>query len=74
MSRIVAVSRDALETLGAFRFPPQLDKRLQELTDRNNEGLITAAERDQLEGLTELSDKIALHRAQVRILLAQNTP
>ena len=65
----VNIPRQWLESLEAIRFPVQLDKRLQELMDRNNDGALSAAEREQLEGLVELSEDIGLQRAQVRILL-----
>ncbi len=63
MHELVTVPRAALEALEAFRFPPKLDKRLQELMDRNNEGQLSAAEREQLEGLVELSEDIELQRS-----------
>ncbi len=72
MGALVSVPREALESLQAFRFPSKLDKRMQELMDRNNEGVLTASERDELEGLVELSEDIALQRAQLQVLLQQS--
>lgn len=74
MGAIVPVPREVLESIKAFRFPSKLDKRMQELMDRNNEGLLTIAEREELEGLVELSEDMALQRAQVHILLNQAAP
>ncbi len=74
MGAIVSVPREVLESLKAFRFPPKLDKRMQVLMDRNNEGLLTAPEREELEGLVELSEDMALQRAQVHVLLQQPAP
>ena len=34
-----------VETVGNLRLPPKANQRLQELMDRNNEGLLTEAER-----------------------------
>lgn len=73
MGAVVTVPRAALESLESFYFPPQLDKRLQELMDRNNEGLLNELERGELAGLAELSERMALHRAQVHQLL-QSAP
>ena len=33
-----------VESVGNLRLPPKADQRLQELMDRNNEGLLTEAE------------------------------
>ena len=69
MGVLVTVPREALESLESFRFPPQLDRRLQDLMDRNTEGQLDPAERDELAGLADLSQRMALHRAQVNRLL-----
>ena len=74
MNAFVTVPIESLEALEAFHFPPKLDRRLQELMDRNNGGLLSAAEREQLDGFVELSEDMALQRAQVHILLNQAAP
>ena len=51
------------------RLPPKADRRLQELMDRNNEGLLTETERADLESLVELSERISLVRAEALHLL-----
>lgn len=56
-----------LDTLNAFaelKFPPRMDKRLQELMDRNSEGRLSDAEREDLAALVELSEELSLVRAQ----------
>ena len=74
MGAIVPVPRDALESLTAFRFPAKLDKHMQQLMDRNNEGLLTPSEREELEGLVELSEDLSLQKAQVERLLKNAAP
>lgn len=69
MGVLITVPREALESLETFRFPPQLDRRLQDLMDRNNQGLLTDEKREELTGLVELSERMALHRAAVHRLL-----
>jgi hypothetical protein len=49
---ILAPSR-LLETMSQLRLPSQTDKRLQDLMDRNTEGLLSNEERGELEGLVE---------------------
>ena len=65
----VAAPRELIEALAALRFPPKTDAHLQELMDRNTQGQLTEAERGQLEALAELSERLALLRAQaLRVL------
>jgi hypothetical protein len=58
-----------VETVGNLRLPAKAEQRLQELMDRNNEGLLTEAERADLESLVELSERISLVRAEALHLL-----
>lgn len=60
-----------VETVGNLRLPPRTDQRLQELMDRNNEGLLTEAERADLESLAELSERLSLVRAEALHLLGR---
>jgi len=69
MSQTVEAPRDFIEAVGTFSFPAQANRRLQELMDRNNEGQLTPIERDEFSGLVELSETIALLRAQALQLL-----
>jgi hypothetical protein len=60
-----------VEAVAALRFPAVSDRRLQTLMDRNNEGKLTAEERDELESLAELSETISLVRADALALLGR---
>ena len=60
-----------VEAVAALRFPPVSDRRLQVLMDRNNEGTLSAAERDELESLAELSETISLVRADALAVLGR---
>lgn len=58
-----------MEALAALRFPKKADKHLQDRMDRNTEGLLTEAEREDLEAFVDLSEQLALLRAQaLRVL------
>lgn len=60
---------ELMEALASLRFPPKTDAILQGLTDRNTEGTLSEREREALEGLVELSEKMALVRAEaLRVL------
>src|SRR5207237_392872 len=55
---------DLVETLAR-----KTDKYLQSLMDRNTEGLLTGAEREELEALVELSEQMAILRSEALRLL-----
>ncbi len=52
--------------------PPRADQRMQDLMDRNNNGTLTPKEREELETLVELSETIAIVRAQALHLLKRS--
>ncbi len=71
MSSTVDAPLEWVETVGNLRLPPKADQRLQGLMDRNNEGLLTEAERVDLESLVELSELISQVRAEALHLLGR---
>jgi hypothetical protein len=65
----IAAPIDWVEAVGNLHFPAKTDRRLQELMDRNNEGLLQESEREELESLVELSEQLSLVRgAALQIL------
>jgi len=71
MNSTIAASVDWIEAVGNLRFPPKADHRLQELMDRNNEGLLQESEREQLEALVELSEQLSLVRGEALQILGK---
>lgn len=71
MSTTVPAPKDWVETIGDLQLPNKADARLQQLMDRNNDGVLTASERDELEALVELSERISLVRAGALRLLGR---
>ena len=71
MSAIIAAPVDWIESVGKLRFPARADRRLQELMDRNNEGLLGKSEREELEALVELSERLSLVRAEALQILGK---
>ena len=65
MSTIVQAPLDLMEEVAVLRLPPKTDRHMQALMDRNNNGKLTAEEREELEALVELSEKLSLVRARV---------
>jgi hypothetical protein len=62
---------ELVEAIADLRLPPKTDQRLQELMDRNTNGLLTEAEREDLEALVDISERISLVRAQALHLLGR---
>jgi hypothetical protein len=71
MSAVLQAPVSLVEALAEQRFPRKTEDRLQRLMDRNTEGRLTAAEREELEALVELSERMSLLRAQALRLLGR---
>jgi hypothetical protein len=61
-----------VEAFAALRLPARSDSRLQDLMDRNNEGILSSTEREELESLVELSETLAIARARALHLLGRD--
>lgn len=73
MSAVIEAPRTLVETVADLRFPAKADAYLRTLMDRNTNGQLTAAEREELEALAELSETMALVRAQAIKLLGRKS-
>jgi hypothetical protein len=71
MSAVVQAPLEMVEAVASLRLPGRTDRRLQDLMDRNNEGRLTATEREDLEALVELRETISLIRAKALHLLGR---
>jgi hypothetical protein len=71
MAANVEAPRELVEAVAALHLPPKADRRLQQLMDRNNNGCLSAEERDELEALVELSETIAPVRARALHVLGR---
>lgn len=71
MATVVEAPVEMVEAVASLRFPPRADRRLQQLMDRNTEGLLTPEETEDLEILVELSESLASVRAQALLLLGR---
>ncbi len=68
---VIQTPVEFVEAIVDLRLTPKEDRRLQELMDRNTNGLLTEPERADLEALVEWSEKIALRRARELQLLGR---
>jgi hypothetical protein len=71
MPAVIETPVDLVEAIADLRFPPKTDEYMQVLMDRNNDGALTAVERDELETLVELSEMMALVRARALKVLGR---
>ena len=71
MSALISAPSSWIETISNLRLPPKADGRLQELMDRNNEGELSVAERDEMAAWVELSEQLSLVRADAMQLLGR---
>lgn len=71
MDTTIPAPAEWVETIGDLRLPSKADVRLQHLMDRNNEGALTSTEREELEALVELSERLSLVRAEALQLLGR---
>lgn len=69
MTATIPAPASWVQSIGDFHLPPQTDKHLQSLMDRNNEGLLQPAEKEELAALAVLSEEISILRAQALQLL-----
>jgi hypothetical protein len=69
MKSVIPAPVHWIESVGNLRLPAKTDHWLQGLMDRNNEGLLSEGEREELAALVELSEQLSLVRAEaLRIL------
>ena len=58
-----------VRSVSELRLPASTDRRLTELMDRNTDGALSAAEREELAALAEVSESLSLARAGAHRLL-----
>jgi hypothetical protein len=71
MSAVVEAPVEMVEACAALRLPPRGVRQMQVLMDLNTDGTLTPEQREELEHLVELSETIALLRAQALHLLGR---
>jgi hypothetical protein len=67
----IAAPVDWVEAVGNLHFPSKTDHRLQQLMDRNNEGLLRESEKEELEALVELSEQLSFVRGEALQILGK---
>ncbi|MBX9681120.1 MAG: hypothetical protein K2X38_20370 [Gemmataceae bacterium] len=73
MSKTVTLQLDLPKDWRAFRLPPALDRRLQELLDRQDQtGKLSLVEKREAQALAELVDMLALMKARAALAKAND--
>ena len=72
MGRTIDVPLRWVEEVATLVLPEKANQHLQQLMDRNNEGLLSDQERTGLAALVELSERLSLVRAEALHLLGRN--
>ena len=71
MTQAIQLRLEVPDDLAAFRLPEGVQKRLQELLDRQDQGHeLTPAERREAEGLVDLADFLSLLRMRSERLIS----
>lgn len=74
MPKRVLVELEMPADLNRFKLPPGVNKRLQELLDRQDQGIaLTPAERTEAEGLVNLAEMLSLLRLRAQRLSEKKT-
>jgi hypothetical protein len=68
---MVPTPKDFLEYLADMKFSPDANARIQDLMDRNNDGLLSSQEREVLATLASLSQDMSIVRARALMLLGR---
>ena len=75
MSQNILVEIEVPEDLESFRLPKGVDKRLQDLLDRQDRGeALTPPERTEAEGLVNLAELLSLLRLRTRRISLGSPP
>ena len=62
---------DLLKDVADLSFPPETEARMVQLMDRNNDGLLTETERDELAALVKWGHRLSLLRARALLILGR---
>lgn len=69
MNATIPAPESWIRSIGELRLPPGTDRHLQELMDRNNNGLLPPSQKQELAALAAWSEEISLLRAKALQLL-----
>ena len=71
MSQTIEVPLELLEEVAHLEFPPSTQQTLARLMDMNNEGQLSAEEREELQALVDLNERVSLLKGRAKLLLKE---
>ncbi len=71
MSQTIEVPLELLEEVAHLEFPPSTQQTLARLMDRNTEGQLSAEEREELQALVDLNERVSLLKGRAKLLLKE---
>ena len=71
MSRTVTVPLDLLEEIANLELPPSTQGALARLMDKNTEGHLSPTEREELQALVDLNERVSVLKGRARLLLRE---
>lgn len=66
-----SLNKSSLARLANYRFPRRAQRRMEELLVKNQQGMLTPAEQDELDNLNHESLLWRVRKAQARLLLSR---
>jgi hypothetical protein len=73
MPETIEAPLDFVQELAAFQFPASTQERLDRLMERNAEGVIEPAEREELKALVELNERLSILKGRALLLLGRTS-
>ena len=70
MERLI-LSPEKAEAIVSLAFSPEDQERMCELMERNNQGTLTDAERDEMEGFRRVGTLLGILQSRARLALAR---
>lgn len=71
MNAFIPTPTSWIESVGELKLPTAANLQLQQLMDKNTDGLLSEKERAELAALAELSEQLSLVRAEALTLLGR---
>jgi hypothetical protein len=67
----IVLSPEKADAIVSLAFSPDDEARMRELMDRNNQGTLTQAERDEMEGFRRVGTLLGILQTRARITLTK---
>ena len=69
MGQTVEIPVQFLVEMAGIEFPASTQEKLDRLMDKNNEGLLSAEEREELKALVDINERVSLIKGRAKLFL-----